>query len=338
MFISPRRVSRKMPIRNENSQRAIKTAKAFWNLPKKNNKSVEFLEPTLTENTKMKRLIFLSLALVATLCASAESVDGFDYVDLGLPSGLLWATCNIGADSPEENGDYFAWGAVQSGSATTDVPFRVNDDTWTKYNATDGFTTLEFVNDAARIKWGGSWRMPTKAEMQELLENCDAADKTVNEVTVCELTSQKNGKTILMPLAGCYDDGTQSLRGYAGEFWTSTLNTSDSNSKGAWGGVVMSAKGRKYATLLGYPVQGVMPNTRTTWMSIRPVHDKLGQTTDISVAENALALYVENGSIYGADEMQIFDMLGRDVTRLNGNLNGIYLVKVGNEIQKVIVR
>ena len=287
----------------------------------------------------MKRLIFLSAALVATLCASAESVDGFDYVDLGLPSGLLWATCNVGADSPEENGDYFAWGAVTSGSALADVPFRVNDSTWTKYNATDGLTTLEFVNDAARINCGGSWRMPTKAEMQELLENCDGADKTVNGVSICELTSQKNGKTISVPLAGCYDDGTQSLGGYCGGFWTSTLSTSDAKSKGAWCGVVTGVKWRQYAALLGgYPTQGTMPTTRTTWMSVRPVHDKLSQTTDISNTENDLVLYAEIGRIYGADEMQIFDLLGRDVTHQNGSLNGIYLVKVGNMVQKVIVR
>ncbi len=286
----------------------------------------------------MKRLIFLSAALVATLCASAESVDGFDYVDLGLPSGLLWATCNVGADSPEENGEYFAWGAVTSGSALADVPFRVNDSTWTKYNATDGLTTLELTNDAARIKWGGSWRMPTKAEMQELLENCDGADTAINSVTVCKLTSKKNGNSISMPLAGCYDDGTQSLRGYGGGFWTSTLSTSDAKSKGAWCGVVLAVKWRQYATIYGYPAQGVMPTTRTTWMSVRPVHDKLSQTTDISTAENDVVLYAENGRIYGADEMQIFDLLGRDVTHQNGSLNGIYLLKVGNTVQKVIVR
>ncbi|MCQ2319676.1 MAG: hypothetical protein MJZ90_12290 [Bacteroidales bacterium] len=101
-----------------------------------------------------------------------------EYVDLGLPSGLLWATCNVGADSPEDYGDYFAWGETETKSDYDWDTYKWCNgsyNTLTKYNTkssygtVDNKTTLELSDDAARANWGGSWRMPTEAEFQELI-------------------------------------------------------------------------------------------------------------------------------------------------------------------------
>ena len=109
------------------------------------------------------------------------SHNGHDWVDLGLPSGLKWAVCNVGADSPEGYGFYFAWGETETksryswntykwcnGSYYTQTKYCTNS----SYGTVDNKTTLDLSDDAARANWGGSWRMPTKAEQDELRNNC----------------------------------------------------------------------------------------------------------------------------------------------------------------------
>ena len=113
-------------------------------------------------------------------------LNGHDYVDLGLPSSLLWATCNVGADSPGDYGDYFAWGETSTKSSYDMDTYKYckgSYDTQTKYcndssygysGFTDELTVLESSDDAATANWGGSWRMPTHAEWKELCntDNC----------------------------------------------------------------------------------------------------------------------------------------------------------------------
>ncbi len=101
--------------------------------------------------------------------------DKDDRVDLGLPSGILWASCNIGASSPSEIGDYFAWGEKESKSAYgwgTYTLCRGSYDSIFKYTKTDGKRILESQDDVAKSVLGGEWRMPTKEEMEELVEEC----------------------------------------------------------------------------------------------------------------------------------------------------------------------
>ena len=96
------------------------------------------------------------------------------YVDLGLPSGLKWATCNVGASKPQDYGLYFAWGET-TGFTADQVP-GVRAFTYDVYNAGPAAsisTDLTLEQDAAHVNLGGNWRMPTKAEFQELLDNCD---------------------------------------------------------------------------------------------------------------------------------------------------------------------
>jgi hypothetical protein len=113
---------------------------------------------------------------------SSTSIGGHEYVDLGLPSGTLWATCNIGANSPEEYGDYFAWGETSPKSnykwSTLKYCEDDNGDTYSKYNTdskygnVDNKTTLERSDDAATANWGNDWCMPTLAQFQELYDKC----------------------------------------------------------------------------------------------------------------------------------------------------------------------
>ena len=135
----------------------------------------------------------------------------YEWVDLGLPSGLKWAAWNVGATKPEEYGLYFAWGETQGYTGITDEKgFYWEDYKWssdaestamTKYNATDGLTTLEAVDDAATAT-DSSCRMPTKEDMEELKANTTSAWTQVNGVNGVSLTSKVNGNSIFLPAAG----------------------------------------------------------------------------------------------------------------------------------------
>ena len=100
--------------------------------------------------------------------------NGYDYVDLGLPSGTLWATCNVGASSPEKYGLYFAWGET-TGYTSEQVPDvrAFTEDEYKAGPAASISADLTLEQDAAHVNLGGNWRMPTKDECQELLDNCD---------------------------------------------------------------------------------------------------------------------------------------------------------------------
>ncbi len=161
--------------------------------------------------------------------------SGYEYVDLGLPSGTKWAIYNVGATSPEGYGDYFAWGETSpkdnyewstykycNGSYTTLTKY--NTDSY--YGMVDNKTTLDLSDDAARVNWGGKWRMPTKAEQDELRNNCTWTWTTQNGINGCKVTSKTNGNSIFLPAAG-YRDGTSVYYvGSYGYYWSSSLDES----------------------------------------------------------------------------------------------------------------
>lgn len=152
-------------------------------------------------------------------------------VDLGLPSGLKWATYNVGANSPEEYGDYFAWGETQPKPGNTSCV--TNNKTFDDLMAscivdTDGNLTATY--DAATANWGGDWHMPTDAEMQELLTQCNWTWTTQNGVNGYKVTSKTNSNFIFLPAAGKYDwSYGLSSQGAYGNYWSSTM-ISNSNS------------------------------------------------------------------------------------------------------------
>lgn len=205
----------------------------------------------------MKRLVIRLLSFVflcntgcSSKCKIAETksntaketktiVDGHEFVDLGLPSGIKWATCNIGATKPFEFGDHFAWGETTKKTDyswstykwcenKTVVNFNIPTD-FTKYNNSskygivDDKKVLEPEDDAATVNWGSSWRMPSYEEFEEMYTGCQWEhdyDYEGTKVFVYVGTSKKNGNKIIIPYSGEYEK-TQYNSLYT-SFWTST--------------------------------------------------------------------------------------------------------------------
>lgn len=150
-----------------------------------------------------------------------------DWVDLGLPSGLLWATRNVGASSPEDYGDFFAWGETSPKGFYDIINYRYTD-LYTlhllKYTHSDGLTTLQPRDDAATANYGG--RTPTKVEWEELINNTTYRWMMLNGVNGCCFTGP-NGNSLFLPAAGhrlAYPYNDAGVRGY---YWSSWLNTGD---------------------------------------------------------------------------------------------------------------
>lgn len=165
---------------------------------------------------------------------NSNTYNGHAYVDLGLPSGTLWATCNVGAATPEDIGDYYAWGETETKETFTYETYKwcngsvCNKDnhTLTKYVVEGGFgivdnkTTLDIADDAANAQWGGAWRIPSLAEFQELVDNTNAEYQRINKIEGYLLTAP-NGKSIFLSI------------GKGGNYWTNTLHISGGNSTNA---------------------------------------------------------------------------------------------------------
>ena len=174
---------------------------------------------------------------------TAEEVE---YVDLGLPSGLKWASCNLGATSPEQPGDYYAWGETALKEDYSWATYKYAKGVsleggntvyyMTKYSVdpnlglngfTDGKIRLEPADDAATVKLGAPWRMPTEAEITELLEGCTWSKETINDTPCIRATSKANGKSIVICVTGWAEGKGYEERHTTAAFWASTLYTKD---------------------------------------------------------------------------------------------------------------
>ena len=177
-----------------------------------------------------------------------DPYNGHEYVEIG---GLKWATMNIGATSPEQAGLYFAWGETQGytveqvGSGEGQKYFGWADYKYgngtslpdptemakymTKYNSTDGLTTLEAVDDAAVANWGGSWRIPTTDEFQALGAVVNTTWTQVNNVYGMLFTDKTDeSKTLFFPAAGSCYNGVVGDVDNDGNYWSSSLDTDGS--------------------------------------------------------------------------------------------------------------
>ena len=152
----------------------------------------------------------------------------YDYVDLGLPSGLKWAKCNVGANSPEEYGLYFAWGET-TGYTADNVISKVHSFDDASYTASDISTNLTLEQDAAHVNFGGRWRMPTKDEYQELLDNCNGVwtnNYNGTGVKGCVFTSKVNGNSVFFPAAGYGYYSSIYNVGSLGRYWSASYSSS----------------------------------------------------------------------------------------------------------------
>ena len=163
---------------------------------------------------------------------------GHEYVDLGLPSGTLWATCNVGSSTPEGYGDYIAWGETRPKSTYNGGTYKYCDgglDQLTKYcydfklgyhGFTDNLTVLQPGDDAATANWGSGWCMPTEEQWEELYKNTDHTWKAWNGVNG-RLFKGKNGAVLFLPAAGYRWDDELYFVGNFGRYWSSSLDSDD---------------------------------------------------------------------------------------------------------------
>ena len=206
-----------------------------------------------------------------------------EYVDLGL--SVKWATCNVGADNPEDYGDYYAWGELVPKESYTWANYRFrtsgNDEALVKFSKytsmyytsvydadkrdyiADNKTRLDLEDDVAHVKWGGNWRLPTDDEMNELVDSCTWTWTTLNGVNGCLVTSNRSGYTdrfIFLPAAGEYgfEPNNRSV-GIWGHYWSSSVNRNKTSHSAG----VLCFSSSYYAVKI---------NFRNHGQSIRPVH------------------------------------------------------------------
>lgn len=180
-------------------------------------------------------------------------IKGHSFVDLGLPSGRLWATCNVGANKPTEYGDYYAWGetmpkedytwdtykymsssyhslpdSIKNGQCINKYIVQRSHKAYYEYKLVfDNKTKLETIDDAATANWGNEWRMPTEEEQNEMQRGCDwFTTQNFNGSGIAGRfgISKTNGNIIFFPAAGCRGGKDLGYAGVFGSYWSSSLN------------------------------------------------------------------------------------------------------------------
>ena len=255
------------------------------------------------ENSQSKRALrtalFILLMSVMGM-TNAKAQDSHEYVDLGLPSGLLWATCTVGANVPEEYGDYFAWGETQPKDTYNWSTYQYcmgNYNTLTKYcnkanygynGFTDTLTVLLPEDDAATTNWGDGWRMATLEEWQELLNNTTNTWTTQNGVNG-RLFTATNGNSLFLPAAGVCSGSSLNDAGIWGYYWSSSLCPGDQS----------TAETIAIRSLNAYWGN----SNRKAGRSVRPVRENLTFVTINATANPAEGGEVNGGGAYpeGAD-------------------------------------
>jgi len=235
----------------------------------------------------MRTFKHLILAVLIAVCGNAlactnfliirGTLNGHEWVDLGLPSGTLWATCNVGATCPEEFGDYFAWGETepQDSNAYNFSSYKyANGNYWgnpkiTKYcnksrygdkGFCDTIICLSREDDAAAANWGKGWRMPTKEELKELKDFCEWNWTNQNGVDGLVFKAP-NGNSIFLPATGYRCDRAICHKGNNCFYWSSTLHKGYPYS--AWGLYLFSLK--------EIPKPEVYNSNRCNGFAVRPV-------------------------------------------------------------------
>ena len=244
------------------------------------------LQSALAQTLKLylsdKQVVEYSVEKVDSLVFTDDTAETHEYVDLGLPSGTLWATCNVGANSPEDWGDYFAWGETEPKNEYSWSTYKYckgSDDTMTKYctsssyGTVDNKTELEAIDDAATVNWGSEWQIPSYKQCRELINSSYTTTTwtTLNGKYGRKITSKSNGNSIFLPAAGyrngtfLYDAGSHCY------YWSRSLSTGYSD--------------YAYELLFGSTFIDTDGNLRRYGQSVRPVRVKNVQTVAVSNIE-----------------------------------------------------
>lgn len=263
----------------------------------------KIVEAIMSGNTNEKEgwaEIARQLALLKAAAGIGGSTDNVEYVDLGLPSGNLWATCNLGASSPEAYGDYYAWGEVEPKQEYTYPNHKWYKEGapslgFTKYNNEDGKLTLEDEDDAVIQKLGNGWRTPTLADFRELTNQKLTTIKktTLNGVAGYQITSKKNGKSIFIPFAGFKRDKPQTREISADEevaVCMTNLRRIDDMVYNAWSFAFQNDRIGRYGKL------------RPDGISIRPV-----KGPGVPVPNNCVDLGLSSGLLWAKCNMGTTD-------------------------------
>ena len=168
-----------------------------------------------------------NITLYAQWKSTTGTENGYEWVDLGLPSGVKWATCNVGATKPEDYGKYFAWGETEPKLDYNWHTYKHCDgtsSTITKYNSADNKIILESSDDAACVNWGVNWRMPTYGEYQELRAHCTWTRVTQNGVEGFKVSSKTNENSIFLPDAGIRRSTSNDAVGYTNAYLSSSVD------------------------------------------------------------------------------------------------------------------
>ncbi len=196
---------------------------------------LEWIDGNTDNPRKLSVMSDLELTAIFDYAVSGIDENNHEYVDLGLPSGLKWAVCNVGANKPEAYGNYYAWGETATKSDYSwEKYFDTSDKgvTFTKYT-TETKTVLDPEDDAAHVNWGGTWRMPTDEEWQELIDNCTWRWTIYNGKFGYRVTSKTNGYSIFLIATGTYLNTVLVGNDVYGAYWTSSLNTNKSSNSNA---------------------------------------------------------------------------------------------------------
>lgn len=174
---------------------------------------------------------------------------------MGLPSGVRWASCNVGAARPSDLGLYFSWGNIEGHRVGEEYDFSraVYDSTPAAMIGTD----LSLSQDAARANLGEPWRMPSTPEFQELIDNCTRRWETVNGVNGILLISNVNGNTLFFPAAGYFVGETLRDRNNEGYYWALTYSSATGAKRLRFGARIISAQNNSPREE-GFPVRAVM--------------------------------------------------------------------------------
>lgn len=317
----------------------------------------------------MKKILFTLLAFVDLFCFAQDiepsdsnipdgSIGGYDYIDLGLPSGTLWAVYNIGANSPYEYGDYFGWGEVTPKSSYTweNYSFAVSSvydpnkgDSYDLEDIGDNICGTEY--DAARHIWGHAWRLPNERERNELFKYCWHKWTTENGINGTRIYG-RNGRSIFLPAAGYQFYTDYPFYNIWGYYWTGELYP-------VTGFYCLPIEPSNRAHAMTVDLSGLQfaNCARSGGNSIRPVINKKEAGIETVTSNDLIDIYCKDECIIikgikKGYSIAIADMTGRQIISetdyIYGEFSsspiskGIYLVVVSNGLfqvktQKVIL-